>query len=240
VRKSPSQSNLTIRGLRPPKVNDAYLNIAYCPYFQKMYQFPSLISSKFINFPPNWLFLLNKRFLLSPYFDHDAFMRHALHVCYWTPLSAMALEIRCMCSTDYPSRFQQRISYRIIVLIWESLLNLESVCLFSWHPLYYLDCTRSSLCPLYWEGRVRHSFLLAQQLSRIASYQELTSCPGTSYLLHCACALGSTKTVGHHCLIIIDKNAHRGRSQKTEKRNSLCYLGFGDFHQFFLYIRTFL
>src|SRR6218665_1251956 len=58
------------------------MHIAYCPYFQKMYQFPSLMSSKFINFPPNLLFLLNKRVLLSPYFDHDAFMRHALHVCY--------------------------------------------------------------------------------------------------------------------------------------------------------------
>jgi len=35
---------------------------------------------KFPLFSFNLGFLLNLRFFLSPYFDHDAFMHHALHV----------------------------------------------------------------------------------------------------------------------------------------------------------------
>ena len=43
------------------------------PYFRKMYTFPP-ISAKFM------FFCLVYVFFIPPYFDHDAFMHHALHV----------------------------------------------------------------------------------------------------------------------------------------------------------------
>src|SRR6218665_1582870 len=66
------------RGVHP-KVKDAYcisplfpqIYIFSPPYFRKIYQF-SPISVQFTSC------LLNLRFFL-PYFDHDAFMHHALH-----------------------------------------------------------------------------------------------------------------------------------------------------------------
>jgi len=31
-------------------------------------------------------------YFLPPYFEHDAFMHHALHVGYWTPLSILTVQ----------------------------------------------------------------------------------------------------------------------------------------------------
>jgi len=68
-----------LRGIHPPK---PMMHIVYSLYFpkkcfplfpQNLYIFP-YISAKF-------MFLgLIYGFLLPPYFDHDAFMHHALHV----------------------------------------------------------------------------------------------------------------------------------------------------------------
>src|SRR6218665_625307 len=50
----------------------AMMHIAYSPYFRKMYKFPPIL----FKFPYFYLIY----FFSSPYFDHDAFMHHALHV----------------------------------------------------------------------------------------------------------------------------------------------------------------
>jgi len=66
----------------PPK---SMMHILYLPLFpisKKILNFPP-ISKKFLNFPPIFVqftfFWLNLRLFASPYFDHDAFMCHALH-----------------------------------------------------------------------------------------------------------------------------------------------------------------
>src|SRR6218665_423360 len=68
----------TIRGDHPPK---PIMHIAYSPsYSHKIYKFPHLFRSEFINVSPIFVqltFLLNLRFLLPPYIDHDAFMKYA-------------------------------------------------------------------------------------------------------------------------------------------------------------------
>ena len=63
------------RGVRPSPRPKSMMHIAYshAPYFHKTYKFTLL-------FPQNLRFLLNFRVFASPYFDHDAFMHHALHV----------------------------------------------------------------------------------------------------------------------------------------------------------------
>jgi len=69
------------RGVHPPK---SMMHIAYSPYFNKIYKFPPLFPLKMFQFFPYlssiYVFFLNLPFLLAPYFDHDAFMHHALHV----------------------------------------------------------------------------------------------------------------------------------------------------------------
>jgi len=47
------------------------MHIANSPYFHKIDKFPPI----FVKFS----FLLNLRVFASSYFDHDAFMHHALH-----------------------------------------------------------------------------------------------------------------------------------------------------------------
>ena len=53
-------------------VNDALRHIVDSPCFHKI---SNIMNCPLFSFS---LFLLNLRLLLSPYFDHDAFMHHAL------------------------------------------------------------------------------------------------------------------------------------------------------------------
>ena len=58
------------------------MHIENSPISKKIINFPPIVA-KCINFPyihSNYVFLPNLHFFASPYFDHDAFMRHALHM----------------------------------------------------------------------------------------------------------------------------------------------------------------
>ena len=46
--------------------------LIFPPYFHKIYTFPPISKKKFC--------VLYLHFCFPPYFDHDAFMHHALHV----------------------------------------------------------------------------------------------------------------------------------------------------------------
>ena len=68
-----------------------FFKIFTCPpYFGNKYTFPPIFA-KCLHFPLcsfNFRFLASfKFFLASSYFDHDAFMHHALHVLDALPLS---------------------------------------------------------------------------------------------------------------------------------------------------------
>jgi len=70
---------LIARDIHSPK---PMMHVAYSPYFHKIYKFP-YISVKFINFflfSYNLLFCFIHVFFAPPYFDHDAFTHHALHI----------------------------------------------------------------------------------------------------------------------------------------------------------------
>ena len=58
------------------------MHLAYSPYFDKIVNLP--ISANFFNFLHIFVqftsFGLNLRFFGFPYFDHDAFTHHTLHV----------------------------------------------------------------------------------------------------------------------------------------------------------------
>src|SRR6218665_3847571 len=61
---------LCIQGAIPPK---PIMHIVYSPYFHKIYKSPP-------HFRSIYVLLLNLCFFGFPYFDHDAFTHHALHV----------------------------------------------------------------------------------------------------------------------------------------------------------------
>ena len=63
-------------------------------YFQKIHKFlPYFIKfSKFLLFSFNLRFLLNLRVFVSPYFSHDAFLHHALHMLDATSASTTCYE----------------------------------------------------------------------------------------------------------------------------------------------------
>src|SRR6218665_1771993 len=64
-------SLLTSSGTSIPSISSKVIHLS--TYFRKIYQF-NPISTKFTFFGLIYVFLL------PPYFDHDAFMHHALHV----------------------------------------------------------------------------------------------------------------------------------------------------------------
>jgi len=75
------------RGIHLPK---PMMRITYSLYFLKNYKFPP-ISGKFMNstlFPQKFALLGLFTLFCIPYFDHDAFMHHALlFTMYWRPLN---------------------------------------------------------------------------------------------------------------------------------------------------------
>src|SRR6218665_2280928 len=81
----------------PPK---SMMHIAYSPYFHKVYKFRTYFCKTYTLgpfFPQNLGFLLNLRFFCYPrYFEHDAFMYHALHLL-------GALENTAQCSLVDPT-----------------------------------------------------------------------------------------------------------------------------------------
>src|SRR6218665_3066713 len=67
------------RGVHPPK---RMMHIAYSPHFHKIYKF-LLYFHKIYTFPPistKFTFLGLIYVFCFPYFDHDAFMHHTLHI----------------------------------------------------------------------------------------------------------------------------------------------------------------
>jgi len=63
-------------GTRDVHLPKPIMHIAYSSYFHKICKIPP-ITAKFINFP---MIFIQFTFFASPYFDHDAFTHHALHV----------------------------------------------------------------------------------------------------------------------------------------------------------------
>ena len=124
----------------------------------------SLLYAQF-NWLPSWaVVVLIHRFLRSAAALSGHVSSYMLDVLHWLPL-------------------QQRISFRIIALIWRPLLGLA--------PAYLWDfcCTTLSVMGRRSLSSVEQnlsSLLPAQELSRIAISQWLAPRSGIGYLFHCA------------------------------------------------------